>query len=117
MTKLVRPSPTDLQGNTDLDMRVSPSTGEELKTEILESVEWSQKFIQTTLPDRLIITQKQFISLQSDLQEMDHTSDRLYVTPSNAMYVVIDREIDTVQEVEDVIVSNEQIAKEIVDHE
>lgn len=115
MTKTIRPNPTDLDGNTDLDMRVSRETGEELKAEILESVSATQRFLQTTLPDRLIVTQRQFLSLQHDLTEMDHTTDRLYITPMNAMYVVIDREVDTVEAVETVMKDTEELKEAIRD--
>lgn len=114
---IVRPQPTNIEGNTDLDMRVSPKTGKDLAEEIAESVSHSQLFLQTTLPDRLILTQKQFVSLQHDMAEMDHTEDRIYITPHNVMYVVIDREIDTVQEVENVILETEELKKEIHDHD
>lgn len=117
MTRMIRPDPTDLDGHTDLDMRVSPSRGEELKAEIVHSIEWSQKFIRMTLPDRLIITQKQFISLQDDMTEMFNTEDRMYVTPLNVMEVIIDRDVETVEDIEQVMEETDELKKEIKDYD
>ena len=112
MTRTVSLSPVDSQGHIALDMRVSPSTGEDLAAEIAESVSRSQLFITQTLPDRLVLTQKQFASLDPYMQVLVGTEDRLYVTPHNAMEVVIDREIDTVQEIENVIVDTENLKRQ-----
>src|SRR5687767_13373767 len=117
MTRTVRPSPPTLDGHTDLDMRVSTATGKDLAAEIVHSVEWSQTFVQTTLPDRLILTQKQFISLQDDMTTMYDTEDRMYVTPLNVMEVKIDRDIDTVAELDEYMDTVEDLKKEIHDHE
>jgi hypothetical protein len=117
MTRTIRPNPTDLQNNTDLDMRVSSSQGTELKEEINHSVEHSQLFLTTTLPNRLILTQKQFISLQDDMERYYDTEDRFYKTPSNIMEVVIDRDIDTVQDVDQAIETYKEIKEEMTDHD
>lgn len=100
MPKL-RPNPTNLEGHTELDARVSPSTGKELAQEIIDAVEWSQKFIKTTLADVLVVTQKQFVSLQDYTESMYHTEDRMFITPFNVMEVKIDRDVDIVQAVDD----------------
>lgn len=97
---VIHPQATGLDGFTVLDVRVSPKLGKELSTDIIESVEWSQKWIQTTLPDKLVVTQKQFVSLQPYTDEMFHTTDRMFVTPLNVMEVVIDRDVDIVEGVE-----------------
>lgn len=122
MTRIIRPEPTNLKGETILDARISPSQGKELAEEIVHSIEWSQKFIQMTLPDRLVVTQKQFMSLNPYTQAFPgddslQTTGRLYVTPLNAMEMVIDRDIDIVQEVEDTMAMTEELKKEIQDHE
>lgn len=117
MTRTVRPNLTSQEGNTDLDMRVSPNTGNELKEEIVHSVKRSQSTLITTLPDRLILTQKQFVSLQDDMQNMDQTEDRLYITPYNAMVCVIDRDIDTVEDIEAIMQNVDEIKKETHDHD
>lgn len=109
---IVRPSPADFEGHISLDMRVSDKQGSELKQEIIDSVGRSQLFIQTTLPDRLVLTQEQFKSLQDYTEEMYHTTDRMFITPYNVMEVVIDREINTVQEIENVIVETEQLKRQ-----
>jgi hypothetical protein len=100
---VIRPDPTNLEGFTDLDVRISPKLGTELADDIRESVEWTQKFIQMTLPDRLIVTQKQFASLVNFTTEMYATEERVFITPLNAMQVVIDREVDIVDSIEAVL--------------
>ena len=109
MTRVVRPTDVDMQGHSKLDMRVSSAVGEDLAAEIVHSIDHSQTFIMTTLPDQLIVTQKQFFSLQPYTEQMYNTTDRMYVTPRNAMEVIIDRNIDTIDEVENVIAETEAL--------
>lgn len=113
---VIKSSPTNTQGITELDVRVSPKLGRELAEDIRESVDWTQRFIQMTLPDRLIVTQKQFVSLQDFTEEMYHTTDRMFVTPLNIMEVAIDRDVDTVPEIEDTIQAAEELEAEGHDH-
>ena len=87
-------------GKVELDMRVSPLTGPELYEEIVKSVWATQRPIMMTLPDVLRITQRQFASLNSYTEKMLETEDRYMVTPHNAMDIVIDREYQQVQEIE-----------------
>jgi hypothetical protein len=47
---------------------------------------------------------------------MYNTTDRFMITPLNAMDVVIDRDIDQVEDIEDVMVINDQI-DEILEQE
>lgn len=105
--------PTQTLRGMELDMRISPLLGKELYDEILKSVAATQRFILTTLPDVLVITQKQFVSLHDFTQELYNTTDRFMFTPHNAMEIVIDRKVDTVQEVEQVMRINDQIDKAI----
>lgn len=112
----LRPQPT-IDGHTELDARISPLLGRDLHQEIIDSVQWSQTFIQMTLPDRLIVSQKQFISLTDHTETMYDTEDRMFVTPLNVMEVVIDRDIDTVDEVEQTMVETDKLKKEIHDHD
>ncbi len=111
--RYVKPEPKDIKGNIKLDMRVSDKQGEDLAAEIAYSIERGQRFIVTTLPDVLVVTQKQFVSLQPYTQAMYNTTDRMYVTPWNVMEVVIDRDIDIVPEVENVIADTEQLQQAI----
>lgn len=99
---IVRPKDT-LDGHVELDMRVSPLVGQELRDEIIASVARQQMFIKPTLPDRLVITQKQFASLNAWTEAMYETSDRMFRTPLNVMEVVIDREVDIVEDIEQII--------------
>lgn len=101
-SSIIRPT-TDVQGNVILDMRPSNKLGEELCDQIYASVEHTQKFIQTELPNWLIVTQKQFASLNNYTQEMYDTVDRLMRTPHNVMQVKIDREVGTVDSIEAVM--------------
>lgn len=105
----VKPGQIDSQGHIKLDMRVSDKQGEDLTAEITESVATTQRFILSPLPDILIVTQKQFVSLQPYTQKMYQTEDRMYVTPLNAMEVMIDRQVDMVDEVENTIVETEKL--------
>jgi hypothetical protein len=97
-------------------MRSVPLEHQELYNLIVESVAHTQLFIQTTLPDKLIVTQKQFASLNNFTEAMYNTTDRFMITPLNAMDVVIDRDIDQVEDIEDVMVINDQI-DEILEQE
>jgi len=87
-------------GKVELDMRVSPLTGQELYEEIVKSVWATQRPIMLTLPDVLRVTQRQFASLNSYTKKMLETEDRYMVTPHNAMDIVIDRDYQQVQEIE-----------------
>jgi hypothetical protein len=114
-TKIIRPY-VDLLGKHVLDMRPVPLEHQELYKLIVESVAHTQLFIQTTLPDKLIVTQKQFASLNNFTEAMYNTTDRFMITPLNAMDVVIDRDIDQVEDIEDIMVINDQI-DEILEQE
>lgn len=106
---IIKPNPTNFKGENILDVRVSPKLGRELTEDIVESVAHTQRYVQTTLPDVLLVTQKQFASLQDYTEEMTHTEDRMFITPYNVMEVKIDRDINTVQEVESAIVDTENL--------
>lgn len=95
----------------DMDARDSELLGQELYQLIVDSVAASQRFLLVTLPDRLIVTQKQFASLNNFTEEMYETSDRLFRTPLNVMEVIIDREVDKVQDIDDIIEGVEQMVK------
>ena len=99
-----------LQGTT-LDARISNKEGKELVQEIFKTIEDSQRFILAPLPSRLLVTQKQFASLNNYTEEMYATTDRLFKTPFNVMEVHIDRDIDTVAEIEQTIVDVENLTK------
>ena len=101
-SRFIRPTES-FDGVVKLDARVTKRQGRELFQLIIDSVDHSQKFIQTTLPSVLIVTQKQFVSLQTYTEEMDHTTDRMFITPLNVMEVTIDRDIDTIPELDAVI--------------
>jgi hypothetical protein len=107
-SKIVRPT-TDIKGNVTLDFRAVPKQGRDLYDLIIESVAHTQRFIVQTLPNKLIVTQKQFASLNNFTQAMYNTTDRFMITPLNAMEVTIDRDIDLVEQIEDVMVLNDQI--------
>jgi len=77
-----------------LDMRVSDKIGAELKDEIMASVIATQNIIMRELPSILIVSHKQFISLNEYTEEMYQTTDRLFATPLNVMEVEVDEELD-----------------------
>ena len=108
--KIIRPVET-LFG-IELDMRVSDKLGEDLAKQIVESVERTQLFIQNTLPNQLRVSEKQFASLNAWTQAMYNTTDRMFVTPLNVMEFIIDREVDTIKEIDDIIEGVEQVDNE-----
>lgn len=73
-----------------LDMTDCHKTGEELKAQILQDVKDTQIFAGRNLPDKMIITETQFKSIEDDLERMHETEDRMYVTPMNVMEVQIE---------------------------
>lgn len=76
---------------TELDIRDFKERGYELKIAIANAVQDTQRVIIRTLPDVIIMTKKQFKMLRND-EEMQHTTDykeHLYLTPHNAMEVVV----------------------------
>lgn len=97
--KIIRPKHTLRGGrpSIELDVRGVPLVGDELKRVILDSVAHTQKFIVQELPNWLILSHKQFVSLQDDLQEMYQTKDRMFLTPLNVMEVDVDEDLDPVQ--------------------
>lgn len=85
-----------------LDARVSKLDGDKLKEEIFESVKHSQRGqLYRELPSVLIISHKQFVSLQDDLPQMHDSKERFYYTPLNVMEVEVDETLDKQQLMED----------------
>jgi len=80
----------------ELDMRISPKLGRELRDEIHANVMATQKFLITQLPGWLILSHKQFVSLLDYTTEMYQTKDRMFITPHNVMEVVVDEDLDPV---------------------
>lgn len=124
--------PTDNFGNDGtmhktLDMRPTNVYGNDLAALILESVRATQVLYGINLPDRIILSHKQFVSVEADTQAMDATTDRIYLTPLNVMEVAVDHDYETVDEdVLDVLIGYESAddmgiskadAKEIVLHD
>jgi chemotaxis signal transduction protein len=100
-SQIVRPT-RNLDGRYVLDVRIVPKTGRELALIITESVDHTQKFLVTEIPDILIVTQKQFASLQTYTEEMTTISDRMFITADGfVLEVTIDRYVDQVEIVED----------------
>lgn len=100
-----------------VDARVIPfdrCNGKELNELIMASVNHSQKWLETELPSQLIVTQKQFASLNPFTDEMYHTTDRMFkvLTPEGGimciMEVQIDREIDTIDMIDEIIEESEE---------
>lgn len=112
-------------GQLELDMRPVPFervSGNDLATLIHESVQETQRWVMTTLPSILRITQKQFASLDPYTQEMSPgVSGRIFVAVDaygkimGIMEVVIDREVDTIAEIDEQIEESETVLKMIKD--
>ncbi len=80
--------PSDL-----LDIRHLTDTGEDLKGEILRMVSATQSpLLIMPLPNILIMTRAQYDAMQTDpdmIGDYQYSSERVYVTPLNAMDVRI----------------------------
>ena len=113
----LKPTTNLLNNIVTIDARVSPLLGKDLDDLIKASVDRSQLFLHTTLPSQLIVTQKQFASLNNYTETMYHTTDRMFVTDLNVMEVVIDREIDTIAEIDEVIELSEDALENTKDTE
>lgn len=98
--------PTNTKRGVELDMRISPKLGPELNQEIIESVAATQRFILKPLPNWLIVTYDQFVSLHRYTQPIEGTSDRLYQTPLNVMEVEVD-EVNTKLKPRDLLIVDE----------
>lgn len=61
----------------------------------------TQKFIQMTVPDKLIVTQRQFASLNNYTEKMYNTEDRMFNAGGFVLEVQIDREVDNIAPVEE----------------
>jgi hypothetical protein len=112
--RLIRPTYRQLDGGATLDMRDSDLLGRELFEHICYCVEQcdGMRTMLVPLPDELIVTQKQFASLNNYTEEMLHTNDRMMYTGMNVMELRIDREVDTIPAIEAVIEETEQLERE-----
>lgn len=65
---------------------------EKLKAAIWQAVKDTQAWVVTTLPDKLIMTKAQFLLLddQDEMRQFwTNTKERLWVTPDNAMDIIV----------------------------
>jgi hypothetical protein len=83
-----------------LDMRGTNKFGRDLEELVFESVRATQHPIMLALPDEIVLSHRQFTSVEHNTQEMDYTTDRIYVTPLNIMEIVIDQDYQHVGEEE-----------------
>ena len=81
-----------------LDMRVANVFGADLHQLILESVKATQLLSGIDLPDIIVLSHKQFISVEANTQNMDYTEGRIYVTPMNVMEVEVDHDYQHVDD-------------------
>jgi hypothetical protein len=73
----------------DMDMTHYKLSKEKLQDQILADVKSTQILLGRHLPDKMYITKDQFLMLEDDMQRLQDTEDRIYVTPYNAMEVKI----------------------------
>ncbi len=108
--KIVRPTER-FGGIYTLDMRVTSKQHQELADIINESVDHTQKFLVTEVPSILIVTEKQFASLNNFTEEMLTVRDRFFQTKSGyVMEVEIDEElVDVHDEVHETIKDTEEL--------
>lgn len=80
---------------------------EELHQAICDSVYHTQHpIIVSDLPNWIIMSHKQFVTLLPYTEEMYMTDDRMYTTPMNVMEVEVDEDLDTVRPEDNVIVED-----------
>jgi len=74
-----------------IDIRDWKQTGDELKREIDEAVKSTQSVVIRPLPNKLVMTGPQYDMLQADpeMRGFWTSQERVYITPYNAMDVVI----------------------------
>ncbi len=101
--KVVRPKQSLRYGrpSNELDMRGVPLFGKDLVEVIIESVAHTQRFVIQELPNWLIASHKQFVSLLDYTEEMEATKDRMFITPLNVMEVDVDEDLDHVDMIGD----------------
>ena len=85
---------------------------EELHQAICDSVYHTQHpIIVSEIPNWIIMSHKQFVTLLPYTAEMYMTDDRMYTTPMNVMEVEVDENLDTVRPEDIVIVEDPTIAE------
>lgn len=74
-----------------LDITDWKQKDDDLRREIVNAVLSTQAVLVQPLPDQLVMTKAQFDMLDTDprMQAMYQSTERLYVTPHNAMEVVV----------------------------
>lgn len=87
--KVLTTKPT-WDGHLQLDARVSSLQHRELMQLIHDSVERTQRPFLQPLPDQLIITQTQLVTLNNFTEAMADSVDRIMITPWNVMEVIVD---------------------------
>lgn len=116
--RIIRPITSyknSLRPHQVIDARITKLQGRELRDLIFDSVANTQKYLYVELPSELIVTQQQFASLNDFTEEMYHTTDRMFITPDGVMEVTIDREIDTIDELDTIIEESETMLAETKD--
>lgn len=68
--------------------------GRELIDEIVADVKRTQHFAGINLPDKLYITQRQYLSIENDVTAIGEI-ERMFITPLNVMEVYV---VDRIQE-------------------
>jgi hypothetical protein len=111
-SRLIKPNTNfALGGLQELDIRIIPkeTEGRELAEIIHESIRRVNSTLITELPSWIRMTQVQFAALNGFTDEMYHTTDRMFSALDEkggiicVMEVAIDREIDTVEQIDDTI--------------
>lgn len=99
---IIKPRQTFKHGilTYELDIRdAGEFQGEDLKKLIFESMKsYTASLILKPLPDWLLLTHRQFVSIMPYTAEMMYTTDRFFMTPFNVMEIEVDINNDTVQE-------------------
>lgn len=87
--RVLTPKPT-WDGHLQLDARVSTLQHRELMQLIHDSVERTQRPFLQPLPDQLVITQTQLVTLNNFTEASADSVDRIMITPWNVMEVIVD---------------------------
>lgn len=117
-TKYLEPQINLISNQNEIDARIVPyekANGKELNDLIRASVIHAHEWVETDYPSVLRVTQKQFASLNLHTEEMYHTTDRMFIVKDRdggilcVMEVIIDREVDTVDDIGAIIEESEEL--------
>lgn len=118
MNNYLQPQLNLITNVNEIDARIVPyekANGKELNDLIRASVIKAHEWVETDFPSVLRVTQKQFASLNLFTEEMYTITDRMFIVHDRdggilcVMEVIIDKEIDTVDDIGAIIDESEEL--------